>query len=307
MTAYNMTTGTTNVATNATAFAPGTNVHFEYGTNDIVIDSYNNCGTATGLAVGDDVIVYYVYNQENSSDIPELEISVGSQTVETTERKIKVRSTKEAEQDMKAYHQIDVDAELVKAASTQVNYEVDRETIKFAKDRIPSALSFLHDWEADAPGVGNNTSGNYLDRHRSLVQKIYQVAAKIAQYNRVSPATWILTTPQEAALLSMLPDFKSASRAGDFNIYSNGLLGGSLEVYVDPNGTANEMMMGYKSKESQYGAGVVYSPYVNWVSDPVTHPDTFTTIRGFFNRYALTMVPRGQWNYGKVTLMNYSI
>jgi hypothetical protein len=155
-----------------------------------------------------------------------------------------------------------------------------------------------------------NTSGNFLDRHRALAQKIYQVSAKIAQYNRQGPASWGIVSPQIAALLSMLPDFKGEIQGGTFNIFEAGQLGGGLKIFVDPNrsGTlADELLLGYKSNSTTYGAGVVYAPYVNWVSDMVTDPDNFNSVRGFFSRYALHKVVRGQWHYGKVTLNNYSI
>lgn len=264
---------------------------------------------SNGFADGD-YVVFVSYNQEGSSDLPEMEFTIGSKSVDTTERKLKVRWTKEAEQDVKAYHQIDVENELVKMASMEMNYEVDREILQFVGDSVTSSLSFLHDWTNDAPGAGNNSSGNYLDRHRALAQKIYQVQAKIAQYNRQGPASWGVVSPQIAAILSMLPDFKGEIAGGTFNVFSAGQLGNGLELYVDPNrqGTiSGEVLMGYKSRESQYGAGIVYSPYVNWMSDVVTHPDNFNSIRGFFSRYALTLVPRGQWNYGKLNILNAEI
>ena len=259
---------------------------------------------------GEKVYVYLVYDQEGSSKIPEMEFSIGSQTVETTERKLKVRWTKESEQDMRSFHKIDVESELVKTASMQMNYEIDREIIKFIGDSVISELSFVHDWTADAPSTGNNASGNFLDRHRALAQKMYQVSAKIAQYNRQGPASWAVVSPQVGALLSMLPDFKGEISGGTFNVFEAGKLGSGLKVYVDPNrhgATANEVLLGYKSNTSTYGAGVVYAPYANWMSNTVTHPDNFDSIRGFFSRYAMKLVERGQFFYGRVNLLNYGL
>jgi hypothetical protein len=259
---------------------------------------------------GQSVVAYIVYNQEASTTIPEMEFSIGSDTVDTTERKLKIRWTKEAEQDMKAYHKIDVESELVKMASMEMNYEIDREIILFTGDQVVSDLSVLHDWTADSPNTGNNTSGNYLDRHRALTQKIYQVSAKIAQYNRLGPASWAVVSPQVAALLSMLPDFKGEIAGGTFAVFEAGQLGSGLKIFVDPNryGTsANEILLGYKNSNTSYGAGVVYAPYTNWISGLVTDPDSFNSVRGFFTRYALKKVPRGQWYYGKVSLVNYGI
>jgi len=298
----------------AITFTGSNNVAYDYATGNIYLRDHGDsdlAGTSYGTwEPGASISVYLVYNQEGSDDIPEMEFSIGSETVTTTERKLKVRWTKEAEQDMRAYHKIDVESELVKVASMEMNYEIDREIIDYIGDIVPTALSVLHDWTSDAPNTGNNTSGNYLDRHRAMSQKIYQVSAKIAQYNRQGPASWAVVSPQVAALLQMLPDFKGEISGGTFNVFEAGRLGSGLSVFVDPNRSgslANEILLGYKSQNTSYGAGVVYAPYVNWVSGLVTDPANFNSVRGFFSRYALHKVVRGQWHYGKVTISNYGI
>lgn len=283
----------------------GTGANVQYTADDGSI--YLKSGLATN---GTELVVYLVYDQEGSKKIPEMEFSISSMSVSTTERKMKVRWTKESEQDMQAYHKIDVESELVKVASMQMNYEIDREIITFISDRVIPALSFIHDWTNDAAGSGNNTSGNYLDRHRALAQKIYMAQAKIAQYNRLGAATWAVTSPQVAAVLQMLPDWKGEINGVGATITNSGLLGGKLQVFVDPNrygASANEILLGYKSEQTVYGAGVVYSPYTSWMSNVITHPENFDSIRGFFSRYALTMVTRGQYNYAKLNLLNYGV
>lgn len=283
----------------------GSNVGYDSDDDNIVLRDVAN--GASGWEDGDDLVVYLLYDQEGSDQIPEMEFSIGSKTVETDERKLKVRWTKEAEQDMKAYHKIDVESELVKVASMQMNYEIDRELLKSISDRVPTALSFIHDWSADAASSGNNTSGNYLDRHRALAQKLYMVSAKIAQYNRQGPASWMVVSPQVGAVMNMLPNFEGEISGGTFNVFEAGQLGGGMKVYVDPNKSgsdAGEILLGYKSQNTTYGAGMVYSPYHNWMSNTVTSPDNFNSIRGFFSRYAITEVPRGRYHYGKVLVNN---
>lgn len=288
------------------------NTYYDWQAGDIYLrddgDTDGSGNLVSTWTSGDELVVFLVYNQEGSSNIPEMEFSIQSDTVSTTERKLKVRWTKESEQDMKAYHKIDVESELVKMASMEMNYEVDREIITFISDRVITALSFIHDWTADAPNTGNNTSGNFLDRHRALAQKIHVVGAKIAQYNRQGPASWMVCSPAVAAILQMLPDFKGELSPNNFNITEAGKLGGNLGVFVDPNriGTlADEILLGYKSNVTTYGSGVVYAPYTNWMSNVVTDPDNFNSIRGFFTRYALHMVPRGQYFYGKLSVLNF--
>lgn len=252
---------------------------------------------------------FLVYDQEGSSNIPEMEFHIDHMNVETTERKLKVRWTKEAEQDMMAYHKINVEQELVKVAAVQTNYEIDREVMRFIDDHIIAELSQTHNWTDDAATTGNNTQGNYLDRHRCLAQKMYAACTKVATFNHLGPCDWAVCSPKVAAILQMLPDWKAGEIAsGKSTFYNAGSLGnGTLAIYVDPNrcgAQEDEITLGYKSKDSTYGAGVVYSPYANWMSGTVVNPNNFDNVRGFFNRYALALAPRGQYNYARVTIDN---
>ena len=290
------------------AVASGDNIGFKASDGTIRID--DSLFTQKVAGTYDKLRIFLVYDQEGTDKIPEMEFTIDFANVSTTERKLKVRWTKESEQDMQAYHKIDVESELVKVSALQTNYEIDREIVTFISDRILPELSFTHDWTADAATTGNNTAGNFLDRHRAFAQKLYLASSTIAQYNKQGPATFAVTSPATAAMLQMLPDFKGEIASNKNTMYNAGNLGGNLEIYVDPNrygAGANEVVLGYKSTDSNYGAGVVYSPYANWMSSSVTHPETFDQIRGFFSRYALTMVPRGEYNYGKIQLDGYGL
>jgi hypothetical protein len=290
----------------APTFAGEENVYLDYASGDI----YLKDAASSPWTAGDELVVFVSYDQENCKNIPEMEFSVGSTTVETDSRKLKIRWTKESEQDMKSFHKIDVESELVKAASMQMNYEIDREILAYIDDVTISQLTFGHDWSNDVSGVGgNNTTGNFLDRHRALAQKIYQASAKIANYNRQGPASWAVVSPQVGAILSMLPDFRGEIAGGTFNVFNAGQLGSGLKVYIDPNRSGSDVgdiSLGYKSNTTAYGAGVVYAPYANWMSNTVTNPEDFNSVRGFFTRYALDKVPRGEYFYGKVILSNYA-
>lgn len=283
-------------------------------TGEVDVDVTVGAGSATfdtssGLTEGT-YKVFAVYDQESSANIPDMEFSIRSSNVSTTERKLRIRWTKESEQDMRAYHKIDVESELVKVASMEMNYEIDREILRFIGDIVTPELSFYHDWTNDASSTGNNSAGNYLDRHRAMAQKMYQASAKIAQYNRQGPASWAVVSPQTAAILNMLPDYKGEIAGGTFSVFEAGQLGSGLKIYVDPNrhgSEATEILLGFKSSNSTYGAGVVYSPYTNWMSNTIQNPDNFDSVRGFFQRYALHKVDRGQWHYAKVTLDNVAI
>lgn len=276
----------------------------DFSTNKITLTD----ATKEILAAGadDKIVCYVVYNQEGTSHIPEMEFSMDHMDVSLTEKKLKVRWTKEAEQDMNAYHKIDVEQELVKVAAIQTNYETDRQIMEAVEDIIISQLCGQFDWTDDE---GNGTQGNYLDRHRALAQRMYQYTTKVAMYNRIAPADWAVCSPQVAAALQMLPDWKTGEISKNKSTFYNaGALGnGTVSVYCDPNRMNNDITLGYKPKDTTYGAGLVYSPYANWMSGTVVNPDNFNNVRGTFSRFGITSTPRAEFNYARITLDNFAI
>ena len=247
-------------------------------------------------------ICFVKYQQEASAAIPEMQFQIMSKSVETVERKLKVRFTREAMQDLKAHFNMDLDAELVKMASIEMNYEIDREIIGFIDRSVPTELAYSHNWNFN----GTDPVYNYLDRHRALAQSIFTLAGKMAQYNRQGAANWAVVSPKVAAVLQMLPEFTKETVVTSPNIYTIGSMS-KIKYFVDPNRVGadeNVILLGFKSAISTFGAGVVYSPYANWMTPSIFDPNTFDENKGFFSRYALTLAPRGQWFYAKLAITN---
>lgn len=258
----------------------------------------------SALAIGAEgnYICFVKYQQEASAAIPEMQFQIMSKAVETVERKLKIRFTREAMQDLKAHFNLDLDAELVKMASVEMNYEIDREIISFIDKAVPTQLAYSHNWNFN----GTNPVYNYLDRHRALAQSIFTLAGKMAQYNRQGAANWAVVSPKVAAVLQMLPEFAKETVVTTPNIYTIGSMS-KIKYFVDPNRVGadeNVILLGFKSPISTFGAGVVYSPYANWMTPSVFDPNTFDENKGFFSRYALTLAPRGEWFYGKLAITN---
>lgn len=257
----------------------------------------------TALEVGTDNYICYVkYQQEASAAIPEMQFQIMSKSVETVERKLKVRFTREAMQDLKAHFNLDLDSELVKMASIEMNYEIDREIIGFIDRSVPTQLAYSHNWNFN----GTDPVYNYLDRHRALAQSIFTLAGKMAQYNRQGAANWAVVSPKVAAILQMLPEFTKETVVTSPNIYTIGSMS-KIKYFVDPNRVGadeNVILLGFKSPISTFGAGVVYSPYANWMTPSIFDPNTFDENKGFFSRYALTLAPRGEWFYAKLAITN---
>ena len=65
-----------------------------------------------------------------NAEIPEVNMHIQKQTVQARERKMRALWTLEAAQDLKAYHNLDMEAELTDLLSKEMNLEIDRELIE---------------------------------------------------------------------------------------------------------------------------------------------------------------------------------
>ena len=65
-----------------------------------------------------------------NDEIPEVNLHIQKQTVQARERKMRALWTLEAAQDLKAYHNLDMEAELTDLLSKEMNLEIDRELIE---------------------------------------------------------------------------------------------------------------------------------------------------------------------------------
>ena len=66
----------------------------------------------------------------SQTGIPEVTMHIQKQTVQARERKMRALWTLEAAQDLKAYHNLDMEAELTELLSKEMNLEIDRELIE---------------------------------------------------------------------------------------------------------------------------------------------------------------------------------
>jgi len=86
------------------------------------------------------------------TEIPEVNMHIQKQTVQARERKMRALWTLEAAQDLKAYHNLDMEAELTDLLSKEMNLEIDRELIEDIRMIAygPGALGNFGGWSLDA-------------------------------------------------------------------------------------------------------------------------------------------------------------
>lgn len=255
-----------------------------------------------GLArAGVSVAVFYKTDMEFSTKIPEMKISISSIPVTVKTRKLKAMWSQESEQDLKAYHGLSADAELTALVSNEMISEIDREIISKCMSVAPVTSRFTYKWNDFA---NNNTTGNFLDTHLALMQKVTRASNEIFRKSKIGPANWMVVGTKVASYIEVLKGFipNPVTESMGMNIVKAGNYAGRFDVYKDPMFPDNKILLGHKSPQSPFGAGIVYSPYVTNLTPVIVGPDDFNPRRGFLSRYGLTQVPHGQLLYSQLTI-----
>ena len=129
-------------------------------------------GQLASFPSGTSILGYSVSAAERlrGDSIPEVNMHIQKQTVQARERKMRAVWTMEAAQDLKAYHNLDMEAELTDLLSKEMNLEIDRELIEdirmiaYGPAAVNSAfggwqLASLYQGGADNfPGIGGDST-----------------------------------------------------------------------------------------------------------------------------------------------------
>jgi len=264
-----------------------------------VVTVTNNSGAAADI----DVEAFYKTDMEYSKNIPEMRIQIASIPVTVKTRKLKAMWSQESEQDLKAYHGLSADAELTALVSNEMIAEIDREIISKCMTVAPQSSRHVYDWSAF---VANNVTGNYLDSHLALMQKVTRASNEIFRKSKIGPANWMVVGTKVASYIEVLKGFipNPVTDAMGMNIVKAGTYAGRYDIYKDPMFPDDKILMGHKSPQTPFGAGVVYSPYVTNLTPVIVGQEDFNPRRGFLARYGLTQVPYGDQLYSVITVKN---
>jgi hypothetical protein len=311
----NKTTGAvvqTTTDTGSGTFTVGATGTINYSTGAI-----GNFLFTVAPANGNPIKAYYFYDGEMSTKVPQIQLDVKKAAVEATPRRLKALWSSEAAEDLRAFHGLDAETEIVSAVAQEIALEIDREIIQnlFAAstgttatfDRVPPA------------GIAE------MDHLRSMITQISTVSNLIHKKTLRAPANFIVTSPEVSALFSQLTthgDFRSAyqsggevyggnmdmprqmagSPQGQFGIYKVGTLMNKWQVYEDPFFSRDQMLIGLKGS-SYLDAGYVWAPYIPLQVTPTfLDPSDFSFRKGLRTRYA-TKLLRSEY-YGQVRVTN---
>lgn len=269
----------------------------------------NAGGAGTGVST-------VVYSQQPTADnrgdfeatssadvgIPEINISLRSETIAAKTRKLKAIWSPELAQDLNAYHSIDAEAELTAMLSDHISLEIDLEIL----DMLVVSAQTTDYWSAEIgqvydPGTGAfaqspsaGTAWTNMTWFQTLGQKMQKVSNRIHQLTLRGGANFAVVSPTVATILETIPGFM-ARTDGDKMEFAAGVTSiGSFQnrytVYKNPYMTENVILMGFRGSNF-LETGAVYAPYIPLLMTPLVYdPTNFTPRRGVMTRYAKKVV-----------------
>ena len=274
---------------------------------------------AVAPVVGSNVIATYSYNMEGNTNIPQVNIDIQLVEIKAKTHKLKALWSSEAADDLKAFHGIDAEAEIVAGVAAEIALELDREIIM---DLYKNSALFTPSFNLSAIPAGSPE----LFHIRSLVTTLTRASNAIHKSSLRGPANWLVTSPEVSSIIEQLEthgDFRPVFSAPDaqtgaaveqphgFSVYKVGTLASKYTLYKDPyfpvtgagsGAGVGDILMGYKG-QNFIDAGYVWAPYVPLqVTATFLDPADFTLRKGLRTRYALKLL-RSEF-YRRVRVIN---
>lgn len=269
--------------------------------------AYTSNTAVTGVTIS---AAYTTYSTlEEDSEMAEITFDFDYITVDVGgARMMRATFTPQIQQDISAFHSIDVEAELTSLLSETVALEIDREILR----DIRKGAAWVKKW--DYAGFSKRIAagafvGTRKDYNQELVTVINQISAMINKTTLRGGANWVVVSSEISAIFNDLEYFHVTNASPEETKYSLGIekigtLGGRFTVYVDPYAPANTLILGHKGS-SIFESGFIYAPYVPLMMFPkVMNPYDFKTVLGVMSRYATKMI--NNRFYGKVIVDNVS-
>jgi hypothetical protein len=258
-------------------------INYQTGAWSITLSGTTFTTVATNTAT-------YRWDSEGSTSIPQVDVQIVTNTVQTERRALKINYSKEAMQDVMAEFGVSLEPNLVAGAAEQMNYEIARQIVAEIWAVAPVASSF----SLMVP------SGISQQEHfRDLIFNVTTASNSVWGRTQKAYPNWIVVDQGFASLVESLPAslFVAApSPPSVHGLHFIGTLLNKFRVYKDlhldkePGSSAQgNMLMGYKGANF-FEAGFVWAPYqLMYTTSPLETAD-FLTQRGLASRYATKLV-----------------
>lgn len=242
---------------------------------------------------------------DGSTTSKEAGLTVEQKEIKARTRKMKARWSVEAQQDLAAMQNVDLEEEMTDLLAYEVQAEIDRELV----GRIHNAANYGGQltWTYGTSGNVNGTAdGRWeLEKFKTLWTTIVHAAEDIGRATRMGSGNYVICSPRVVTALSQIIGFTQYSGvSGSVNPLSTGISKvGSLNgitIYRDTfaydDAASDFAVVGYKgSREND--TGIIYCPYVPLMFARATGEESFSPRAGVMTRYGICDHLFGSQNY----------
>lgn len=258
------------------------------------VDGLDSSGSATQLRNDDkDNITqfrsYSTSTTEAADDIPSIQFNLDSAAVTAQKKKLKAVFSKELEQDLNTYVGLSAYSESVANIAKQIGIELEYAVISAL---LASASAGDTAWHYTVASGTAQTEKKAWDA--TIFEAMIDADTDVYEKRYVN-TNWVVADTRTIARLRKLQSFvldpSFDPKRGTIKRQVIGTLNGQWSVIQDPWFMSNQMLLGYKSADSEYHAGFVFAPYIlAYMTKPFESPDTLKTTVGFMSRFALKML-----------------
>jgi hypothetical protein len=250
--------------------------------------------------------IYFTYRfaAEGTNQVMEIDLQLQSTSVTAERRALKANWSVEAANDLKALHNLDVEAELTAVLADEIRFEIDREIIEDLRATSVSNGAAVREWDR------STASGNYAyyEKKMEFYDELVAQSNRIFRMTRRAAGNFVVAGIDVCDTIEALPGFQPTNVVGN-GVVKIGTVKGQWDVYkdpylvgnigTDPNQIGNEYLMGYKGS-SFLDAGFVFAPYIPLYTTPTYVFADFVGTKGIMSRYGKKVINNRFYVGGRV-------
>lgn len=231
------------------------------------------------------------YNPSSPTAIKELNFKITSDTITTTEKKLKASITIEVQQDLLRRHGKNAEMIMTEALAAETVREWDRMGIQAMYDGATGGAATFS--KVEPSGLGYEDRKYWME---TLYEKMIDVDNEIFK-KRFRKTNFIVCGADEAAFIEKMQGFKSVDSDISLQMiatggrYFTGTLRNRWKVFVDPLSSDGKILMGYNNPSKWTETAFVFAPYIlAYLSPWFVNPDTLRQTRAILSRAGMKVV-----------------
>lgn len=262
---------------------------------------------------------------DGTTSSSEAGLTLAQKEIKARTRKMKARWSIEAQQDLAAMQNVDVEEEMMDLLAYELQAEIDRELVARIHNAAVFGGSTTWTYGVSASQSGTADGRWELEKFKTLWTTIVHACEDINRTTRMGSGNYVICSPRVVTALSQIPGFSQyTGLSGSANTLSAGVsLVGSLngiKIYRDtfayqtnfssngiPGANDNDFaVVGYKGGREN-ATGIIYCPYVPLMFAKASGEESFSPRAGVMTRYGIVDNLFGSHNfYRKINVVGLS-